>query len=77
MRKRGYANLVNYQSKGVVEAKRLGYKFFNFWKEIKFLGLQSMNFYILSISTLIFYSETKKSWRTQYVEIFHSFDILF
>ena len=32
----------------------LGYEFFNFWNELKFLGLQSINFYILSISALIY-----------------------
>ena len=50
-----------------------GYKFFNFWNEIKFLGLLVMNFYILSTFGLIFYSATKKSWRTQYAENFHIF----
>ena len=38
-----------------------GYDFFNFWNEIKFLGFQSVNFYLLSISALIFYSETKNA----------------
>ena len=51
------------------------YEFFNFWNEIKYLGLQSMSFYILSIFTLIFYSESKKSWRTQCFEIFQIFEI--
>ena len=42
-----------------------GDEFFNLWNEIKFLGLQSMNFYVLNISlfhseTPIFHSETKK-----------------
>ena len=40
-----------------------GYEFFIIWNEIKFLGLQSKNFYVLSISILIFHSETKQSWR--------------
>ena len=47
-----------------VTSVHYGYEFFNFWNEIKFLGLQSINFYMLNISTLIFHSETKKSWHT-------------
>ena len=43
------------------DAAYYGYEFFNHWNDVKFLGLQSMNFYVLSISALIFYSKTKKA----------------
>ena len=55
------------------ETEQEGYEFFNALNKNKFLGLQSMNFYILSISTLIFHFETKKSCRIQYFEIFRIF----
>ena len=42
---------------------------------IKFLNLQSMNVYLLSVSARTVYCETKKSWRTQYFEIFQVFGI--